>query len=325
MQGDTTRALYVTLLVAGALVTIASVTPTPAAHAVPSPSSAGTAGAPSLAALGARVCRSAKFPATARRLDRAVRAALRGRKGIESVAVYARGRRLSCGVEAGRRYDSASVIKVTVLGALLRKAMEHDRRLTPRERALAHRMITRSDNDATSALWRSIGRPGLRHFLNLAKMRNTTLGKGGYWGLSQITAADQIRLLRVLTSPNRVLNDRSRRYVLSLMGRVVPGQRWGTPAGRPIGIAWHVKNGWLPRHGKYWRVHSIGSFDGRGRDYMIVVLTRDTPSMAYGVQTIERVARAVHRGLNPGRRPAPTHRVPPHVFETSDGSVPPGQ
>ncbi|MFD0853514.1 serine hydrolase, partial [Actinomadura adrarensis] len=239
-----------------------------------------------------------------RRLDRALRAALKGRRGTESVAVYDRVRRLSCGVQASRRYDSASVIKVTVLAALLRKHMAADRRLTKNERALAHRMITRSDNDATSALWRSIGRRDLQHFLTLAKMRNTTLGKNGHWGLSQLNAADQIRLLRVLTRPNKVLNDRSRRYALSLMSQVVPAQRWGTTAGRPTGIDWHVKNGWLPRHGRHWRVHSIGAFDGRGRDYMIVVLTRDTPSMRYGVQTIERVARAVHRTLNPGRRAA---------------------
>jgi hypothetical protein len=112
--------------------------------------------------------------------------------------------------------------------------------------------------------------------------------------------------------------------VLSLMHRVVPSQRWGTPAGRPEGITWHVKNGWLPRHDRYWRVHSIGAFRGRGQNYMIVVLTRDTPSMAYGVRTVERVARTVHRTLNPDARSSIAERTPARILETSDGSVPPG-
>lgn len=250
------------------------------------------------------LCRSKEHQQVARRLHAALRDALRGRRGSESVAVYDRERELTCGVTTGARYDSASVVKTSILAALLRKATEQGRGLTARERALAQRMITQSDNDAASALWRTVGRADMRRFFRLAGMRRTVLDPAGRWGLTQITAGDQLRLLRLLTARNQVLNDSSRRYVLSLMGRVIPAQRWGTPAGRPAGINWHVKNGWLPRHGRYWRVHSIGTFDGLGRDYMIVVLTRDTPSMAYGVRTIERVARAVHRALNPARDPA---------------------
>ena len=39
-------------------------------------------------------------------------------------------------------------------------------------------MITRSDNDAASALWTDTGRYYLQHFLNLAHMTDTRLGLG---------------------------------------------------------------------------------------------------------------------------------------------------
>jgi hypothetical protein len=237
--------------------------------------------------------------------------------------VYDRGRGITCWVREDRHHDSASVVKVTVLGALLRRAMERDRRLTPRERALARAMITRSDNDATSTLWRSLGRARLRRFLDLAHLTQTRLGPGGYWGLTQITVRDEIRLLRLLTRRNEVLGAGQREYALRLMAKVVSAQRWGVPAGAPSDVDVHLKNGWLPRHGRHWRVHSIGSFDGRRRDYMIAVLTRDTPSMAYGVRTIERVARAVHRVLNPEEELRVTGTPPGPDWETSDGSAVP--
>jgi hypothetical protein len=44
-------------------------------------------------------------------------------------------------------------------------------------------------------------------------------------------------------------------------------------------------------------VHSIGAFTGHGNDYGIVVLTQDDSTMAYGIATIERVAKAVHGDL----------------------------
>jgi hypothetical protein len=268
-------------------------------------------------------CTSQGSPVTARRLGQAIESALRDRTGTESVGVHDRGRGITCWVRKARHYDSASVVKVTVLGALLRRAMEQDRRLTSEERSLARAMITRSDNDATSTLWRSLGRTRLQRFLDLADMTQTRLGPGGYWGLTQITARDEIRLLRLLTRDNEVLGAGSREYALKLMAEVVPSQRWGVPAGAPAEAGVHLKNGWLPRHGRYWRVHSIGAFDGGRRDYMIVVLTEDAPSMSYGVRTIERVARAVHRVLNPqvGLRIADS--TPGPGWGDSDGSAVP--
>ena len=135
-------------------------------------------------------------------------AALAGRTGTESVAVYDRRRGVRCGVLAGRHYDSASVVKTAILAALLREAAAGHRPLTASEDALATRMITRSDNRAASALWRSVGPARLARFLRKAGMAHTTLDPAGHWGLTRITAADQITLLRRLTEPNALLTGR---------------------------------------------------------------------------------------------------------------------
>ena len=121
-------------------------------------------------------------------------------------------------------------------------------------------MITKSDNNAASTLWARLGRSYLQHFLNLAGMRQTVLGPGGYWGLTQVTAHDEMLLLRLLLTSNAVLSSGSRSYALSLMSQVISSQRWGVPAGAPRTVTVHVKNGWLPRATHGWRINSIGGF-----------------------------------------------------------------
>ena len=60
-----------------------------------------------------------------------------------------------------------------------------------------------------------------------------------------------------------------------------------------------MKNGWLQRATHGWRVHSVGTFNGAGHDYMITVLTQDNSTMDYGVTTIQNIARAIHKDLVP--------------------------
>ena len=88
------------------------------------------------------------------------------------------GARLLCRLDSTAHFDSASVVKVTILGALLRKAQAEHRSLTRTERALAWAMITRSDNNAASALWAETGRSWLRRFLAQAGMTHTLPGPG---------------------------------------------------------------------------------------------------------------------------------------------------
>jgi beta-lactamase class A len=264
------------------------------------------------AGISSAICRSSSHPALAARLTRGIRAALHGRASVVAVGVDDPGQGLDCWLHSSEHFDSASVVKVTILGALLRKAQDQHRYLTSTEAARARAMITRSDNDSASDLWAELGHRYLQHFLNLAGMRQTTLGPDGAWGLTQVTAHDEMLLLRLLLHPNRVLDNASRRYALNLMAHVIRSQRWGVPVGAPTSLTVHVKNGWLPLATHGWRIHSIGCFTGRGGGYSIVVLTQDNPTMAYGIATIEVVAKVINHDLNPKAKSAvpPSHPSP---------------
>jgi beta-lactamase class A len=244
------------------------------------------------------LCKSAAHPALAARLSRDIDAARRGRVSEVAVRVDDPGKGLQCWLHSARRFESASVVKVTILGALLRHALVRHRYLTAAEVAEATAMITRSDNNAASALWFELGRGYIQRFLNLARMRQTIPGVDGFWGLTQITAHDEVLLLRLLLHRNRVLDLPSRRYALGLMAQVIASQRWGVPAGAPARLTVHVKNGWVPSAAHGWIVHSIGSFTGRHGGYSLVILTQDNPTFAYGVGTIQIISRAIHRDLN---------------------------
>ncbi|MFD5098343.1 serine hydrolase [Streptomyces albidochromogenes] len=243
-------------------------------------------------------CTSAKA-GLATKLTRDITAALRGRKSTTALSLYDRTTKTTCTLRATQKYDSASVVKVTVLATLLWDAKKTNRYLTSREATLATDMITKSDNNATSTLWRQLGMTKIKGFLKAAKMTDTVPGTGGYWGLTQITARDEQKLLALLTAKNTVLSDNARKYTLGLMAKVVSSQRWGTPAGAPSTVRIQVKNGWLPRSTHGWRVHSIGAFTGTRHDYAITVLTHDNPTMNDGVNTIQAVSRAIHKALNP--------------------------
>ncbi|MBP2406827.1 hypothetical protein SNS2_4268 [Streptomyces netropsis] len=257
--------------------------------------------APATAATGQVSCVSDKAGLAAK-LSKDITAALKGRSATTAVSLRDQGTNTVCTLREADRFDSASTVKVTVLAALLWDAKKTERRLTERESDLATAMITKSDNDATSALWKQLGAAKVKAFLKAAGMSRTVPGDGGYWGLTQITAGDEQKLMDHLVprpGGKSVLSEAARAYVLKLMGKVIPSQRWGTSAGAPSSVKIQVKNGWLSRATHGWRVHSLGAFTGGGRNYTMTVLTHDNRTMDDGVATIQAVARAVHKNLNP--------------------------
>ncbi|MEV8394993.1 MULTISPECIES: serine hydrolase [unclassified Streptomyces] len=256
-----------------------------------------TAGAaPAAAAAPAVACTSDRTGLGAE-LAKDITASLKGRKSTTAVAVQDRTTNTRCGLRATQQFDSASVVKVTVLATLLWDAQKTERELTERETDLATAMITKSDNASTSALWKQLGPTKVKGFLKAAGMTRTVPGARGSWGLTQITAEDERQLLSLITAKNTVLSADSRGFILDRMRKVVPSQRWGVPAGAPAGAIVQLKNGWLQRSTHGWRVHSVGAFTGKGHDYTIAVLTHDDKTMNDGINTVQAVARAVHKDL----------------------------
>ena len=255
----------------------------------------------SAAAATTSICTSAKHPRIAGRMSGGISAVLAARRGsFVGLAASDPADGLTCAFHQWRYFYSASVVKVTILSALLLKEGAPGR-LTSKQRSLANQMITQSSNSAATALWTEVGIGSLQRFLDEAGMHHTILNDRA-WGLTQITAHDELTLLNLLTTPGTVLNTRSRNYVLQLMAEVIPSQRWGVSAAAPADVTVHIKNGWLPYPGAIdWRINSIGAFTGVGITYQIAVLTGPpsggSQSEGYGITTIENIAAIINRNL----------------------------
>jgi Beta-lactamase enzyme family len=284
-------------LLAGSAVVIAGVVACPAAGAATS--SAAVIAAATTVREG--LCTApAAYRALASRLSADIGNGLRGRNGAHGVSVYDRDTGVYCVFNGPEHFDSASIVKAIILGALLRWHQETKTPLSAWEKSEAKLMITQSDNEAATDLWDELGMGSLQHFLNLAGMGETELGQDGAWGLTRATAHDEMLLLKLLTAPNSVLDAYSRSYQLGLMAKVAGWEAWGVTAGTPSDVTWHVKNGWLP-DATGWHINSIGTFAGHGKNYMIAVLSDNTDpndDEQYGIDTIEDVARLVQHDLN---------------------------
>lgn len=243
------------------------------------------------------LCTSRTHPELAAQMSRSILAALHGRHSVVAIAAADPDDGISCAYHQWWEFDSASIVKAIILGALLYELQPAHHYLSAEQIVLTKQMITYSDNDAASALWYEVGRTNLQRFLTAAKMNHTELGPTGYWGLTDVNAHDEMLLLRLLVSPDSILNKASRSYELGLMADVIPGQRWGVPAGAPADVTTHLKNGWLA-YPSLWIINSIGDFTRQDDDdYSIAVLTKDNPDMEYGIDTVQSVSEVLNKGL----------------------------
>lgn len=192
-------------------------------------------------------------------------------------------------------YDTASIVKVDILATLLLDAQDGGTPLTAKQRKLAAAMIRNSDNDATNALWKTIGgTAGLDAANKRLGLKATHGDKDGHWGLTRTTAADQTVLLEaVLGDARSPLNTHSRDYLRSLMSTVKADQRWGISAadGKRAAAEPPLKNGWLSRSETgLWDINSIGRVDHGGRTLLVAVLSDGQPTYRKGVDLVERTA-----------------------------------
>jgi beta-lactamase class A len=269
-----------------------------------------SASQPTAAAATSAICTApTKYASVATKLSKDIATAIRGRSGSIAIRVEDVRTGVECRYNEGRRSHSASVVKATILAALLYWRQRTHTSLTSTEKREATLMIENSDNDAATYLWNDVGHARLNQFVKAATMTETELNSGGYWGLSEITARDELQLMRILTEHNSVLTNATRAYELNLMNHVVSYERWGVPAGAPSGLTVYVKNGWL-NDPVQWVINSIGAIEGHGRDYKMAILTYDNPNEQYGINTVQAIAEAANRDLNAGLAAAGTPLAP---------------
>lgn len=232
-----------------------------------------------------------------------LRAFLASRSGEVTAAVYDQRDGRLWVFHPGVRQYTASIVKVEIMGTALQQAQQAGQGLPPAEQGLMPSMIEDSDNDSATALLHDVGgASAVARFDRSAGLTDTvpsslplipgTPWPG--WGLTTTTARDEVVLVSRFAYPNAVLSGASRRYGLSLMENIEPGQAWGVSGGVPAGTTIALKNGWLP-FGANWQINSIGWIDGHGRNYVLAVLTAANPSEAYGIDTIQGVASYVYR------------------------------
>jgi hypothetical protein len=208
---------------------------------------------------------------------RDARAYVRTRAGTVAFAVARPGGKIR-GVNLNHEFFSASVVKAMLALEVVREARHRALRST--ERALLHPMITVSDNDAASAVYRRVGGAGLYRVAAAAHM--THFRDVGNWADSHITAADQVRLfLRI----DKLAPRRHRRYMRRLLRSIVSWQRWGIA---PVAEArdFHImfKGGW--RNGIS---HQVALLERDGHRIALAVLTSGAPD-PYGRLTETGVA-----------------------------------
>ena len=202
--------------------------------------------------------------------------------------------------------DTASIVKVEIMGAALEEAQGQGHPLPETEASLMPSMIENSDNASATSLLADIGGPqALARFDRSVGMTQTTPSSLALipgtslpgWGLTTTSALDEVALVSKFAYPNAALSTASRDYGLNLMEQVESDQDWGITAGVPPGTTVALKNGWLPVGPNDWQVNSIGWVDGVGHNYVLAVLTTGSPTEGYGIDTTEAVARSVFAQL----------------------------
>jgi hypothetical protein len=213
---------------------------------------------------------------------------LSGRIGRTAFAVVDSEGRLS-GVNVHSTFNTASVVKAMLLVAYLRRldAMGQHH-VDGFSNSFLYPMIHISDNNAATQCWSIVGDSGLYSVAAAAGMSEFSVS--GSWGTAQLSPADQAHFFFEMDSliPREFVG-----YARYLLSTIDPSQSWGIPVvARPLGYKTFFKDGSEPTAlGQL--VHQVDRLEGHGHTFAIAVMTDGDPSMAYGTETIQGVARAL--------------------------------
>lgn len=213
-------------------------------------------------------------------------AALPGAEGV-AVSELGRGRPVFV-VGSQRRGVAWSTAKVPVAMAAISRGTASSADLT--------RAITASDNAAAESLWSGLGGGAGAAARATAQLRaagdtRTRIQaqrlRAGYtaFGQTDWRLADQTRFVAGMSCT------RSGRQVLTLMGRVIPAQRWGLGRVDPEA---RLKGGWgpgvSPGVGDGWLDRQMGIVSVRGVP-LAVTLASTAPGHGGGTAALDRLAR----------------------------------
>lgn len=231
------------------------------------------------------------------------------RPGVVTAGVYDAVTNTTWVFHPSVREDTASIVKVEIMGAALKQAQDAGSPLPGTELALMQTMIENSDNNAATELLKDDGgASGVQAFDESAGMTHTTVSRLAFipgstlpgWGLTTTTASDEVKLVRKFAYANSLLNSTDRRYGLGLMQHIESDQAWGVSGGVPSGVTVALKDGWLPldlTNDTNWQIDSIGWVHGNGRNYVLAVLSNGNPSEADGITTIDHIAAEIYSEL----------------------------
>ena len=194
------------------------------------------------------------------------------------------------GYHVRRVVPAASVFKVMILAAYLRRTSVRDRSLSDEERSRLSAMIRWSDNDSATILLDRMRHRAIHRLARDAHMRDFRLVRP--WGLSHISAADQVRFF---FNFHRYVPARHEGYARWLLHHIVRSQRWGITDVELNGWKRFFKSGWATGTGRV--SHQIAWIQKNGERIALAVMTEYSPSHEYSKRTLKGVMGRLLKGL----------------------------
>jgi hypothetical protein len=196
-----------------------------------------------------------------------------------------------------KMYDTASTVKVSVMLAVLKHVEVEERQLMEEEIGKIKNMITKSNNEDTTTLWKLIGKESsMNNLFEKMELTNTKAGENGYWGLTKTTPVDQAKLLNYIFKENELFSEEQRKFALDMMSQVVKDQFWGISKGNEDADI-SLKNGWVPKSWNSWVINSIGCVKSSKKEYTIAIFSENSPTQQYGIEVVEHVSELVAKSL----------------------------